>query len=207
MLVSGCYRRYPQPIFSTRKWIAYWAVGEYIIPDTVEVILNVALGWNLTAVHYRNRVHMILAQMYALIAKVQPRNQHQVQTYVEIVSSSVFPITMSLQRVADLDPFWRSKFRDYEEFEVNRLHDNLTQVDYRINSSDTLRAIAGQGRIEKVCLYRYSYGRKTTTQTIVSVPVTILVTTTILGSHQSLSKSCPSRRCIEWSFGKYPLRS
>lgn len=88
--------------------------------------------------------------MYTLLSDVLPKNQYQVQTYLGIVASSVFPITMSLQKVADLDPFWRSKFREYEKLEVLRLEEGLSRQNYKINSSDMLRFIAGQGRVEKV---------------------------------------------------------
>ncbi|CAL1705902.1 unnamed protein product [Somion occarium] len=122
--------------WSMQQWVAYWAVG-----------------WQLTALHYRDRIHRVLTVMHALRPRICSENRTQIDLYLGVVWTEVVEITMALSgEKSELPAGLFSKFQAYINHEENRIRKNLERINYNLDTVDDVRAVAGQGRIEKYIL-------------------------------------------------------
>ncbi|CAL1709515.1 unnamed protein product [Somion occarium] len=117
--------------WSSQHWIAYWAVG-----------------FQLAATKYKEKIEHILALMYGLRSRLLPENHYWADYYLRKVWSSVVEITAGLQ-TPDLPDHLEAKFEPYISHEEERIRKNLQDIRFDIDALDTVYVVAGPGRIEK----------------------------------------------------------
>ncbi|KAI0633741.1 hypothetical protein C8Q77DRAFT_1157905 [Trametes polyzona] len=117
--------------WSLPHWIAYWAIG-----------------WQMTATYYRDKIIEILAKMFSLQSQIHPANAQAVEKYLEAVYKRVCTLTSSLVTVDESDAL-KARFQSYVDAEEQRLREGLETIRYDIDAIDTLTLITGPGRIEK----------------------------------------------------------
>ncbi|TFK85020.1 hypothetical protein K466DRAFT_647032 [Polyporus arcularius HHB13444] len=117
--------------WSLLHWLAYWAIG-----------------WQISATIYRDKINDLFAKMFALKGDVHPAVRNSVDTYLHTVWTGISELTSSI------DPYYapeslREKFQSYVDDEESRLREGLEAVRYDIDAMDTLVLVTGPGRIEK----------------------------------------------------------
>ncbi|OJT10257.1 hypothetical protein TRAPUB_13211 [Trametes pubescens] len=117
--------------WSLSHWLAYWAIG-----------------WQMTATYYRNKVVTLLGKMFAMQSLIHPANARAVEKYLETVYKRVCTLTSSFVCANESDAL-KARFQSYVEEEEKRLREGLETVRYDIDAMDTLTLITGPGRIEK----------------------------------------------------------
>ncbi|KAI0766852.1 hypothetical protein BD413DRAFT_141493 [Trametes elegans] len=124
--------------WSLLHWLAYWAIG-----------------WQMTATSYRDKIIELLAKMFSLRELIHPANTHAVEKYLESVYQRICTLTSSFVCTYQSEPL-QARFQGYVDAEEQRLRDGLETVRYDIDAMDTLTLITGPGRIEK-CLFPLLY--------------------------------------------------
>ncbi|OSD01341.1 hypothetical protein PYCCODRAFT_541681 [Trametes coccinea BRFM310] len=117
--------------WSLLHWLAYWAVG-----------------WRMTATHYRDEIVYTLAKMFSMRPRILDANIHAVQKYFETVYQRVCNLTSSFVTEYQSDAL-KARFQSYVDAEEQRLREGLETVHYDIDAIDTIALITGPGRIEK----------------------------------------------------------
>ncbi|PIL33864.1 hypothetical protein GSI_03570 [Ganoderma sinense ZZ0214-1] len=117
--------------WSLPHWIAYWAIG-----------------WQMTATKYRDKIAMLCAKMFAIRSQIHPANQHAVDRYLRTVWKKISTFNNSLVRTTQAESL-QERFKSYVEAEEQRLREGLETVKYDIDAIDTLLLVTGPGRIEK----------------------------------------------------------
>ncbi|TCD67366.1 hypothetical protein EIP91_010200 [Steccherinum ochraceum] len=123
--------------WSLQHWIAYWAVG-----------------WRLTTAQYREQIHGIFAQMFALRSKLLPENRQGADFYLNKVWQSTVELTLAF-KVDDLPSDVQiSRILPYAQYEEERIRRNLLDIRYDIDALDTVYVVAGKDseRLEKYVL-------------------------------------------------------
>ncbi|KAI0644525.1 hypothetical protein C8Q79DRAFT_777894 [Trametes meyenii] len=117
--------------WSLLHWLAYWAIG-----------------WQMTATYYRDKIIETLAQMFSMRPLIHPANAQAVEKYLETVYKRVCTLTSSFVCTSQSDAL-KARFQRYVDAEERRLREGLETVRYDIDAIDTLTLITGPGRIEK----------------------------------------------------------
>lgn len=119
--------------WSLQHWIAYWAVG-----------------WRVTMTQYRDKIHVLLAQMFALRPRLLPENRNSAEHYLKAVWQSTVELTLAFKS-EDLssNDVPLSRFTPYAQYEEDRIRRNLSDIKFDIDALDTVYVVAGRGRIEK----------------------------------------------------------
>lgn len=107
------------------------------------------LGWHMTLIDYADKIHIILAKMFAILPTIKPENRNAVNDYLQTVYHQVVTLKDGLYECPSNDAL-RMKFKSYVDSEEERLRLNLKTVDFDIDALDTLALVTGPGRIEKV---------------------------------------------------------
>ena len=103
----------------------------------------------MTCTTYCVKIEEIFDAMIRLAYEVLPENRRLVNFYVGATWHLVTVFAQSIKREKGTDEL-RSKFESHVAAEEARLLRNFEDLNYRIDDSDTLRVIAGEGRIEMV---------------------------------------------------------
>ncbi|TBU26461.1 hypothetical protein BD311DRAFT_779599 [Dichomitus squalens] len=117
--------------WSLLHWLAYWAIG-----------------WQISATMYRDKINNLFAKMFSLKAHIHPAVRNVVDTYLHSVWTRVSELTSSIEPYYPLEGL-REKFQSYIDDEEQRLRERLEAVRYDIDAMDTLTLVTGPGRIEK----------------------------------------------------------
>ncbi|KAI0331154.1 hypothetical protein GY45DRAFT_1276344 [Cubamyces sp. BRFM 1775] len=112
-------------------WLAYWAIG-----------------WQMTATYYRDKVIELLAKMFSMRPRIHNANIDAVQKYLLTVYRRVTTVTSSFICTYQSDSL-KARFQSYVDSEEQRIREGLETVRYDIDAMDTLTLITGPGRIEK----------------------------------------------------------
>ncbi|KAF9781672.1 hypothetical protein BJ322DRAFT_1161455 [Thelephora terrestris] len=116
--------------WSLPHWIAYWAIG-----------------WQMTCTAYCVKIEEIFDAMISLSSEVLPENKQAINKYVDAIWRPVTIFVQSIEREEGSEEL-RSKFEPHVTAEESRLRRNFEVLNYRIDSSDTVRVISGEGRLE-----------------------------------------------------------
>ena len=103
----------------------------------------------MTCTTYCVKLEEILDAMIRLSYEVLPENREAVREYIHTVWQMVTVFVQSFNRgegTKDLG----SKFESYVVSEEKRLQRNFEEIKYKIDDPDTVRVIAGEGRVEMV---------------------------------------------------------
>ena len=103
----------------------------------------------MTCTTYCVKIEEIFDAMIRLAYEVLPENRQVVNYYISATWHTVTVFVQSIKRekgTKDLS----SKFKSHVTTEETKLRRDLEVLNYRIDNSDTLRVIAGDGRIEMV---------------------------------------------------------
>ncbi|KAH9894903.1 hypothetical protein C8Q73DRAFT_644952 [Cubamyces lactineus] len=117
--------------WSLLHWLAYWAIG-----------------WQMTATYYRDKIVELLAKMFAMRPRIHNANTEAVQKYLLTVYRRATTLTSSFICTYQDDSL-KARFQSYVDAEEQRLREGLETVRYDIDAMDTLTLITGPGRIEK----------------------------------------------------------
>lgn len=98
---------------------------------------------------YCAKIEELFDAMISLSDKVLPENRQAVYTYVEAVWRPVAVFVQSIGKEEGTEEL-RSKFEFHVAAEESRLHRNFEDINYRIDSANTVRVISGTGRPETV---------------------------------------------------------
>ena len=105
----------------------------------------------MTCISYCERIEEIFDAMIRLAGEVLPENRKEVNEYISHVWKRVTVFVRSIKREQEKDAEeLRPKFESYVIAEEARLHRNLEDIMYDIDSYDTVRLIAGNNRPETV---------------------------------------------------------
>ena len=105
----------------------------------------------MTCISYCEKIEEIFDAMIRLAGEVLPENRKEVNEYIYCVWKRVTVFVMSIKREEEKDAEeLKAKFGSYVIAEEARLHRNLEDIMYDIDSYDTVRLIAGNGRPETV---------------------------------------------------------
>ncbi|KAH9891309.1 hypothetical protein C8Q73DRAFT_650960 [Cubamyces lactineus] len=119
--------------WSVPRWFAFWAVG-----------------WCTGATMYAIRIRELLASIRAALQYVLPLNRRAADDYLR---TTWVPVLRLIQRVSPrADSAIEDKFRDYYEYEEQRLRSNLERIKYYIDASDTVSLVLGSNRLEATLL-------------------------------------------------------
>ena len=91
----------------------------------------------------------IFDAMMDLSEKVLPENRRSVIEYIDQVWQSVTVFTEAFHREMGADELY-TRFESHVAAEEARLRQNFEDINYRVDSSQTIRVIAGEGRLETV---------------------------------------------------------
>ena len=113
----------------------------------------------MTCTAYCKKIEEIFDAMIRLAYQVLPENRTEVNLYIGTVWTTVTVFVQSIKREEGTEDL-RSKFEPHVAAEEARLRRNLEDIKYDIDSWDTVRLIAGDGRVGTVtsCLcfhFRY----------------------------------------------------
>jgi len=105
----------------------------------------------MTCISYCEKIEEIFDAMIRLADEVLPENRKEVNEYIYHVWKRVTVFVRSIKREKERDAEeLMAKFESYVIAEEARLHRNLEDIRYDIDSFDTVRLIAGNGRPETV---------------------------------------------------------
>ncbi|KAI0661089.1 hypothetical protein C8Q70DRAFT_911215 [Cubamyces menziesii] len=117
--------------WSLLHWLAYWAIG-----------------WQMTATYYRDKINDLFAQMFAMRPRIHSANAEAVLKYLLVVYKRSVKFTSSFNGTYQADSL-KARFQSYMDAEEQRLREGLETVRYDIDAMDTLTLVTGPGRIEK----------------------------------------------------------
>ncbi|KAI0826090.1 hypothetical protein BC629DRAFT_47848 [Irpex lacteus] len=119
--------------WSLMLWLAYWAIG-----------------WQTFAAKYRNEILQIFARMFAMRDRILPENRGSVDYYLRMTWPISSQLTKSLSSpLTSIPESHEEKFKEYVQFEEDRLRNNLVRIKYDIDAVETVYGVMGPGRIEK----------------------------------------------------------
>jgi hypothetical protein len=103
----------------------------------------------MTCTTYCVKIEEIFDAMIRLAYEVLPENRRGVNLYIASTWHFITVFVQSIKREKGTEEL-RAKFESHVAAEEARLRRNFEDLNYRIDDSDTLRVIAGEGRIEMV---------------------------------------------------------
>ena len=103
----------------------------------------------MTCTSYCEKIEEIFDAMINLADEVLPENRKEVNEYISCVWSRVMIWVGSIKRDKGTEEL-RNKFESHVAAEEARLHRNLEDIMYDIDTYDTVKLIAGNGRPEMV---------------------------------------------------------
>ena len=111
----------------------------------------------MTCTAYCEKIEEIFDAMIRLAHQVLPENRKEVNSYIGTVWMTVTVFAQSIKREEGTEDL-RSRFEPHVTAEEERLRRNFEDIKYDIDSWDTARLIAGEGRVETVtsCLCLHS---------------------------------------------------
>lgn len=118
---------------------------------------------------YRERIQDVINTMFELVPCLLPSNRVWAETSLNNVHKLVAEMTVSIQLPKDA-PKIADKFTPYVEYEEQRIKRTLEQVKYRIDALDTVYAIAGNDRLERVRPSQFCFYPPFTYETSQSYP-------------------------------------
>ena len=105
----------------------------------------------MTCTSYCEKIEEIFDAMIRIADQVLPENRKDVNEYISFVWYLVTVFVRSIKREDEKDAEeLRTKFESHVIAEEARLHRNLEDIMYDIDSYDTVRLVAGSGRPESV---------------------------------------------------------
>ena len=114
----------------------------------------------MTCTSYCVKIEEIFDAMIHLSYEVLPENRRSVNDYIQEAWQHVASFTRSIEKDEEGTAELRSQFESYVAAEEARLQRNFEAIRYRIDGSDTVRLVSGEGRPEAVIeavLYCVSY--------------------------------------------------
>lgn len=113
---------------------------------------SLRIGWQTSAAQYRNEILQIFARMFAMREKILAGNRNSVEYYLR----KTWPISAELAKslrapVTTIPDYAEEKFKEYVQFEEDRIRKGLAGIKYDIDALETVYGVIGPGRIEKVC--------------------------------------------------------
>lgn len=108
-----------------------------------------AVGWQITAGKYRDKITSLFNQMFALRSSIKAENRYWADYYLRNVWPAAFELCQSL-RQASVAEHIEDKFQAFANYEEERIRQNLDDIHFDIDALDTVYVVAGPGRIEKV---------------------------------------------------------
>lgn len=106
-------------------------------------------GWQMTCTSYCEKIEEIFDAIINLADEVLPENRKEVNDYIRYVWNHVTVWVRSIKREKGTEEL-REKFESHVTAEEARLHRNLEDIMYDIDSYDTVKLVAGNGRPETV---------------------------------------------------------
>lgn len=107
----------------------------------------------MSAARYRTEILQIFARMHATREKILPANRRYVELYFMVTWGRISAFAKSLRAPSTTVPeHVEDKFKEYVEYEEERMRQNLQGVKYEVDGPETVYGIVGPGRIEKVSL-------------------------------------------------------
>ena len=103
----------------------------------------------MTCTSYCEKIEEIFDVIINLAGEVLPENRKEVNEYIGEVWNRIMVWIRSIKREKGTEEL-RSRFESHVTAEEARLHRNLEDVMYDIDSHDTVKLIAGNGRPETV---------------------------------------------------------
>jgi hypothetical protein len=103
----------------------------------------------MTCTTYCVKIEEIFDAMICLAPEVLPENRPSVEEYIHWAWKRVTVFVQSIKREKGTEEL-RFKFESYVTAEEERLQQNLEDLRYYIDNSDTFQVIAGGGRVETV---------------------------------------------------------
>lgn len=102
--------------------------------------------------YHRRIIKDTIDDMFSLLPLIHPRNQTYAREYLSEIWQIVMTLVLSFEGRREYAKVLRDKFGDYIVGEEERIRKNLDQLNYRVDSVETLYIILGPGRLEKVKL-------------------------------------------------------
>jgi len=103
----------------------------------------------MTCTSYCEKIEEIFDAIINLAGEVLPENRKEVNEYISCVWGCVMVWVRSIKREKGTEEL-RGKFESHVIAEEARLHRNLEDIMYDIDSYDTVKLVAGNGRPEAV---------------------------------------------------------
>jgi len=103
----------------------------------------------MTCTSYCEKIEEIFDAIINLADQVLPENRKEVNEYISYVWTHVTVWVRSIKREKGTEEL-RTKFESHVSAEEARLHRNLEDIMYDIDSYDTVKLVAGNGRPEAV---------------------------------------------------------
>lgn len=90
--------------------------------------------------------------------KVLTANRGKVEYYLRYTWIISAALAKALEPpVTDLPDYALERFKEYTDYEEDRIRSNLLAIKYDIDARETVSAVLGPGRIEKVVSSAWSY--------------------------------------------------
>lgn len=139
---------------SLPHWVAFWAIGEQRV-SYYRTPRSIPAGYRSSIIDYANEIEHLFAKMEGIRAEVLPPNRKSIDDYFAHVWEPIHTLTAAVLPLRHV-PNDVEIFRSYLEAEEARLSNNLKEIDYIVDGTDTLSHVMGVGRIEKVSTYQCS---------------------------------------------------
>ena len=144
----------------------------------------------MTCTSYCKKIEEIFDAIIHLAGEVLPENRQELNEYISVVWDRIMTWVRSISREEGTEEL-RSKFESYLIVEEVKLHRNLEEVLYDIDSYDTVKLIAGKGRVETVIPQAPLLFFQHTDICAVPLPNAIPCTEARLGKDHSCSQTRP----------------
>jgi len=103
----------------------------------------------MTCTSYCEKIEELFDAIIQLADQVLPENRKEVNEYISCVWNHVTVWVRSIKREAGTEEL-RNKFESHVTAEEARFHRNFEDIMYDIDSYDTVKLVAGNGRPELV---------------------------------------------------------
>lgn len=139
-------------LHSLTLWLAYWAIGEHaVIPWLIGANACNVAGWQTFQVKYCLEVVQTYARMFQFRDKILPMNRNEADKYLRVTWPIASEFFKSFGAPAVKIPdYVEEKFKEYVQYEEDRIRKNLAGIKYDIDALETVYGIVGPGRVEKV---------------------------------------------------------
>ena len=143
-------------MFSIPHWMAYWAIGRVhpigcLFRPSSSLQSLLIIGWRLVGHTYVTKILKLLSWIRDTIPKVLPRNRIAVDRYFDIWWQVMQFIQGFEDNGAALEnDLLLDRFQPFLQYQEDHFRRNLEKIKYRIDASDTLSLVVGQGPLEKV---------------------------------------------------------